>query len=258
MIKNTLFQTAIVRKPGKSFIHGLTTAGLGLPDYATALVQHEAYVEALRACGLEVLVLAPDERYPDSTFVEDVALLTPHCAIILNPGAPSRKGETAGIKEVLQNFYDHIEKVHAPGTVEGGDILMVGSHFYIGLSGRTNEKGAQQVIAFLEKYGMTGSLVRLEKVLHLKTGVAYLRRKDLVASGEFVTKKEFKRFNILPVDEDESYAANCIWVNGKVLLAKGYPKTRETITNAGYAVQEVDVSEFRKLDGGLSCLSLRW
>ena len=253
-----MFKTAIVRKPGQSLIHGLTTAALGIPDYKTALAQHAAYVNALEACGLEVLVLAADERYPDSTFVEDVALLTKECAIILNPGAPSRKGETAGIKNFLRDFCTNIEEVREPGTAEGGDIMMVGSHFYIGLSERSNEQGARQVIAFLEKYGMRGSVVRLENVLHLKTGVAYLEQNTLVASGEFLTKKEFKRFNILQVDADEGYAANCVWVNGRVLLSRGYPRMHKTIESAGYEVIELDVSEFRKLDGGLSCLSLRW
>ncbi len=239
-------------------VNGLTTANLGPPDYEKALLQHADYIKALEECGLEVVVLPPDERYPDSTFVEDVALLTKNCAIITNPGAPSRRGETADIKRVLMDFYSNIEEVQEPGTVEAGDIMMVGSHFYIGLSERTNEDGARQVIAYLEKYGLSGSVVRLEKMLHLKTGVAYLENNNLLACGEFLTKEEFQRFNILEVDEDESYAANCIWVNDVVLVPKGYPKTKRTIEKAGYAVREVDVSEFRKLDGGLSCLSLRF
>ena len=135
---------------------------------------------------------------------------------------------------------------------------MVGSHCYIGLSERTNESGAQQVIKYLEKFGMSESMIRLEKGFHLKTGVAYLEQNNLVASGEFLRKEEFKKFNILKIDKDERYAANCIWVNDRVLIPKGYPKARETIESAGYTIKEVDVSEFRKLDGGLSCLSLRF
>jgi dimethylargininase len=253
-----MFKRAIVKKPGKSMVDGLTTAGLGLPDYENALVQHAGYVKALKECGLEVVVLEGDERYPDSTFVEDTALLTRECAIITNPGAMSRQGETEDIKDALKAYYNNIEEVQAPGMVEAGDIMMVGSHFYIGLSERTNEEGARQVIQFLEKYGMSGETVSLKEVLHLKTGVAYLERNNLVACGEFLSKEAFQEFNILPIDEDESYAANCIWVNGTVLLPSGFPKAKETITKAGYAVKEVDVSEFRKLDGGLSCLSLRF
>ncbi len=239
-------------------INGLTSANLGLPDYEKALVQHAEYIGALQECGLEVLVLGANERHPDSTFVEDVALLAGNCAIITKPGAPSRKGETAEIKGILSDYYSNIEEVQEPGTVEAGDIMMVGSHFYIGLSGRTNASGTQQVIAYLGKNGMSGSVIRLEKVLHLKTGLSYLEHDNLVACGEFLSNDELQKFNILKIDEDESYAANCIWVNDRVLMPKGYPKARATIENAGYQIKEIDVSEFRKLDGGLSCLSLRF
>jgi len=219
-----MFTKAIVRKPGKSIVNGLTAADLGIPNYEKALAQHGEYIKALEACGLEVVVMEESEEYPDSTFIEDTALLTADCAIITNPGVPSRKGEIAEVKAVLGRYYVNIEEVKAPGTVEGGDIMMVGSHFYIGLSGRTNMNGAQQVIDILEKYGMSGSVIELEKVLHLKTGLAYLEENNLVASGEFLEKEEFQEFDILAIDDDESYAANCVWVNGKVLIPRGYPK----------------------------------
>ncbi len=253
-----MFTKAIVRTPGRSMINGLTTAGLGPPDYEKALVQHAEYIEALQECGLEVRVLSADERYPDSTFVEDVALLTRDCAIVTNPGAPSRQGETTEIKEVLSDYYSTIEEIEEPGTVEAGDIMMVGSHFYIGLSGRTNVSGAQQVIAHLQRYGMSGSTIRLETMLHLKTGLSYLEHNNLVASGEFLSNEAFQGFNILPIDQEEGYAANCVWVNDVVLMPQGYPKAQTTIENAGYRIKAIDVSEFRKLDGGLSCLSLRF
>lgn len=253
-----MFTRAIVRKPGQSLVNGLTSINLGKPIVELALLQHEAYVNALQTCGLEVVVLEADERYPDSTFVEDTALLTPTCAIITNPGAPSRKGETGEIKEVLQDYYTNIEVVQEPGTVEGGDIMMVGSHFYIGLSDRTNEEGARQVIAFLEKYGLSGSTIMMGNMLHLKSGIVYLEENTVAATGDFLKMEEFLKFNILKIDEGEAYAANCIWVNGNVLVAMGYPKTAKTIADAGYPIIELDVSEFRKLEGGLSCLSLRF
>jgi dimethylargininase len=252
-----MFKKAIVRTPGKSLVDGLTTAKLGKPNYQKALRQHTDYIRALRECGLDVLVLPAMEDFPDSTFVEDVALLTSDCAIITRPGAASRRGETEPIKETLSDWYTNIEEVTGSGTVEAGDIMQVGSHFYIGLSKRTNSEGAHQVIEHLRKYGMTGSVIRLETVLHLKTGVAYLERNHLLACGEFLCKEEFKDFSILRIDEAESYAANCIWVNDHVLIPSGFPVTRKTIKSAGYQVKELDVSEFRKLDGGLSCLSLR-
>jgi len=253
-----MFKKAIVRTPGKSVVQGLSSANLGEVDYQKALLQHAEYINALEHCGVEVLVLPPDEDFPDSTFVEDLALLTPHCAIITNPGAPSRKGETVGIKEVLGDLYDNIEEVSPPGTVEAGDIMMVGSHFYIGISERTNRNGAAQVIDILERYGLSGSTIKLDKVLHLKTGLAYLERNNLVVCGEFITKEEFQTYTLLIIPEDERYAANCIWVNGQVIIPKGFPKTRTIIQSSGYEIVEVNVSEFQKLDGGLSCLSLRF
>jgi len=252
-----MFKRAIVTTPGESMLSGLTTAKLGLPNYEKALVQHAEYIKVLEECGLKVSILEKNEQYPDSTFVEDVALLTKECAIITKLGTPSRSGETVEIKNELSDYYTNIEKVREPGIVEAGDIMMVGSHFYIGISARTNESGAGQVIEYLEKYGMSGTLVKLDKMLHLKTGVAYLEQNNLVATGELLTKEEFQNFNILKIDDDESYAANCVWVNDRVLIPKGYPKARETIASAGYSTIEVEVSEFRKLDGGLSCLSLR-
>jgi|TARA_Y100000031_G_C8237657_1_gene394146 dimethylargininase len=253
-----MFTKAIVRTPGESLVHGLSSANLGIPNYSLALTQHANYIEVLKKCGLNVLVLEPEEEYPDSTFVEDVALLTSDFAIITNPGAPSRRGEITEIKAVLKKYYKNIEQIESPGTVEAGDIMMVGSHFFIGLSERTNAIGAEQLIECLEKYGKTGSVVKLEKVLHLKTGLAYLEHNNLIACGEFLSNEEFRKFNILEIDKDESYAANCIWVNNKVLIPKGYPKAKKTIEKAGYEIIEIDVSEFKKLDGGLSCLSLRF
>jgi dimethylargininase len=253
-----MFNRAIVMKPATSMVNGITAADLGAPDHSKALFQHRAYVQALETCGLKVTVLDADEGYPDSTFVEDIALLTCDFAILTNPGAATRKGETAAIRSALSGFFSQIDEVSDQGTVDAGDIMMVGSHFYIGISERTSETGARQVIEILARHGRTGSMVALENVLHLKTGVAYLEQNNLIATGEFVEKPEFKEFNILEIDADENYAANCIWVNGKVIVPHGYPKAHRTIQKAGYTVIEVDVSEFRKLDGGLSCLSLRF
>ena len=253
-----MFSTAIVRTPCKNLVKGLTGANLGLPDYNRARDQHAAYIDALRHCGLEVVELPADEQFPDSTFVEDTALLTPHCAIITNPGASSRQGEVHGVKATIGRYYDVVEQIQSPGTVEAGDIMMVGDHYYIGLSARTNLAGAEQLIGILERYGMSGSLVKLEKVLHLKTGLSYLENNNLMACGEFLANPEFQRFNLMEIPASESYASNSLWINDTVLVPLGYPETKQKIVDAGYPVIEVDVSEFRKLDGGLSCLSLRF
>ena len=119
-------------------------------------------------------------------------------------------------------------------------------------------KTSFQTVSILKKYGMSGTTIALKHVLHLKSGAAYLEKNNLVASGEFVEKHEFQKYNLVKIDDDESYAANCIWINGKVLIAQGFPKTKKVIEQAGYVTIEIDVSEFRKVDGGLSCLSLRF
>ena len=253
-----MFTRAIVRKPCQNLVRGITTAGLGLPDYERALVQHRQYVLALEQCGLEVINLEPDEKYPDSVFVEDVALLTSSAAIITNPGAPSRKGEEKAMQDVLLRFYGNVERINPPGTIEAGDIMMVGRHFYIGLSQRTNPEGALQLVRILERNGMTGSMVEMREMLHLKTGLSYLENNNLLVAGEFKDHPDFKRFNRILVPDSETYAANSVWINGYVLVPAGYPETAAAIANLGYKVIETDVSEFRKLDGGLSCLSLRF
>ena len=253
-----MFTYAIVRTPAKSMIDGITTANLGVPNYEKALRQHQAYVEALRACGLTIITLPAAEAFPDSCFVEDTALLTKRCAIIARPGAPTRQGEEAAVLELLPRYFDHIESIVAPGTIEPGDIMMVGDHFYIGLSKRTNAAGARQMISLLELHGLSGSTVEIHGMLHLKTGLSYLENNTLVASGDMLHEPEFAAFNIIALHAEESSAANCIWVNGTVIVSMGCPRTQQQIEAAGYPVIPVDVSEFQKLDGGLSCLSLRF
>jgi dimethylargininase len=253
-----MFKNAILRLPAHSIINGLTSVRLGKPDFASALEQHSGYVSTLRSLGLTTLVLPANSLYPDSTFIEDVALCTKTCAVITRPGAESRRGETEGIKMVLSEYYEKIENISLPGTVEAGDIMNTGDHFYIGISRRTNNEGAGQMIKILEKHGMTASKVPLKKMLHLKSGVSYLENNTMLACGEFTDNVDFKKFNLIVVDEDESYAANSLWINGKVIIPEGFPRTREKIEKAGFEPITLDVSEFRKVDGGLSCLSLRF
>lgn len=256
-----MFKNVIVRRPCRAMINGITSAPeLGKPDFELALKQHEDYINALKYCGVNVTVLDADERFPDSCFVEDVSVCTKNCVIITNPGAQTRKGEEKDMIDVLKQFYteDKIEYIKEPGTLEGGDVMMVGDHFYVGLSARTNAEGARQFIVALEKHGLTGSIVELKKVLHLKTGLAYLENGNLLVAGEFVEDPVFNNFNRVIIDESESYSVNCIWVNDKVIVPLGYEKTRLAIEKAGYEVVLVDTSEYRKLDGGLSCLSLRF
>jgi len=254
-----IFENVIVRKPPKSLKNGIASNPESeKPDYEKALIQHNDYVRALKKCGVKVCVLEAIEKYPDSCFIEDVAVCTKKFAAITNPGASSRKGEEKEIIEVIKKYYNDIEYIKEPGTLEGGDVMMVKDHFYIGLSKRTNREGAEQLIKALGKYGMSGSIVEISEMLHLKSGLAYLEDNVLLVTGEFINNLEFKKFNKIMIDEEETYSANCIRVNDYVLVPAGYPKTKEKIKAAGFKVIVVDTSEYRKVNGGLSCLSLRF
>ncbi len=254
-----MFTHAIVRTPSATLSHGVTSSNLGKPDYALALKQHVAYIEALRACQVQVHVLEADEAYPDACFVEDTAVLAENIAVITRPGALTRRGEEQRLADALRAFYppDQTAYIISPGTLEGGDVMRVGDRFYVGLSERTNREGLDQFAAHLKARGYTVQAIPLQNVLHLKTGLAYLEDNLLLAAGEFIDHPAFAAFEKIRIPFAEAYAANCIWVNGVVLVPAGYPKTLAAIQSAGRPTLEVDTSEFRKLDGGLSCLSLR-
>lgn len=255
-----MFKNAIVRTPSSTMVNGLTTStDLKKPDYELALVQHQNYIDALSKCGLEVTILPPLKQYPDSCFVEDVSLLTEQFAVLTRPGAESRSGEVQEIEQVIQTFFkDKTFRMTLPGTLEAGDVLRVDDHFFIGLSKRTNKDGAAQLIHWLNQHGYTASIIHLKKFLHLKTGVSYLDNDHVLVSGELINHQAFNHLKQILVTPEESYAANCIMINGTVLLPKGYPKISNDLTQLGFSIIELDVSEFQKIDGGLSCLSLRF
>ncbi len=253
-----MFTKAITRMPCENMIHGLTSASLGVPDFGLALEQHADYTSALRECGLTVSCIDADEQFPDSTFIEDTALVTSQWAIVTRPGADSRRGETSEVERHLSTHFSSVQSIAAPGTLDAGDVMMVGRHFFIGLSERTNQAGANALIALLGEQGCTGSTVAMHEMLHLKTGLSYLENNVLLVSGEFVSNPIFDQFDCIEIDPAESYAANSVWINGTVLVPSGNPIAARAIGAAGYTVREVSVSEFRKLDGGLSCLSLRF
>lgn len=244
---------AITRKPGKNFSDGITTSSLGKPDFEKTLAQHDAYCESLRKCGLEVITLEADERYPDGCFVEDTAVVTPEVAIITRPGAESRRGEENEIKRVLEK-YRKIVQITPPGTLDGGDILRAEKHFYIGLSQRTNKEGAEQLSKILTEYGYTTSTVAVEAGLHLKSGIAYLGKDNFIGVEGFSAISGSSNFIML--DPEESYSANCLRITDFLLIPKGFPQAKKRLTTLGYNIIELDMSEFRKMDGGLTCLSL--
>ena len=253
-----MFEYAIVRKPCRTFKYGLTDADLGIPDYKKALSQHKIYVQALKRCGLQVIELKADERYPDSTFVEDTAITEKNFAIILNMGAPSRRGEEIEIENVLNDFYDKIEKISHPGTVDGGDVMNVENHYYIGISKRTNLEGANQLVKIFKKNNYLCSKIPLTNLLHLKTGISYIGDYNVIAVNKFRKLPHFKRFNIIYTHENEQFGANSIRINEYVLIPKGCIILSKSLKSLGYRLLELDLSEFRKMDGGISCLSLRF
>ncbi|MFJ8064652.1 dimethylarginine dimethylaminohydrolase family protein [Psychrobacillus sp. NPDC096426] len=252
------FQNVIVKTPGKSYVEGLTTSDLGKPDYDKLLVQHEAYVEALKKCGVEVTLLSASEEFPDSTFVEDAAVLTAEFAVVTNPGAESRNGEIVEIESVLKDFYNKFHYIKSPGTLDGGDILQADNKFYIGISERTNEEGARQLKEILESEGFEATIIPLKKFFHLKTGIAYLGNNKMVVAGEFIDHLEFDSYDKIVISDEDEYSANCIRVNDYVIIPEGYSETKRKINEAGYKTIELDMSEVQKQDGGLSCLSLRF
>lgn len=248
-----MYTRAIVRRPGRNFADGISTSDLGRPDFSKAIEQHVAYCEALVRCGVELTVLDADERYPDGCFVEDTAVVNSRVKVISRPGAATRRGEEEAISRVLAGS-GPVESITAPGTLEGGDVLRAENHYFIGISERTNEEGAGQLSAIFARHGFTSSVVPVEAGLHLKSDIAYL------GNGNFISTPVFSNVahpaNTIILDPDEFYAANCLRVNDYLLVAKGFPKSRKKILDLGYNIIELDMSEFRKMDGGLTCLSL--
>ena len=255
------FTKAIVRMPGENFADGLTTVTLGAPEYGKVLAQWEAYCAALEACGLELTRLEADLRYPDSTFVEDTAVLTSGRAMLARPGAESRLGEVMAIEEAVRWFYPDAVAISDPGMLDGGDICEAGRHFFLGISKRTNHEGAQQLASYLATEGYTSTTVDVRgmtSILHLKSGISYIGDNTLVVMEEMAGDPQFAEYALLPVAVEESYAANCVRVNDRVLLAAGYPKLLGEMKARGFDPLVLDMSEFQKMDGGLSCLSLRF
>jgi dimethylargininase len=259
------FTRAIVRPPARNFAAGLSSAAAGAPDIDKALEQHARYVQALRDCGLQVTCLEPDDAYPDATFVEDTAIMTERGAILMRPGAPSREGETAGMSQCLREFYAELPAIEAPGTVDGGDICEADGHFLIGVSARTNEQGARQLAQHLQRWGYASSVIDIRAnpaLLHLKSGIAYLGEGlwvvDGGSEGEVRSRGGIDARDLIVAAPAEAYAANCVQVNGTVFVAAGYPQLHAAIESRGRRIVALDMSEFRKMDGGLSCLSLRF
>jgi dimethylargininase len=256
-----VFTRAIVKEPCASFASGLTTVDLGKPDLEVVLRQHRAYCEALESCGIELIRLESDDEYPDSTFVEDTALLTDRGAVLTRPGDASRLGEVESIAPVVRKNFRQVYSIEEPGTVDAGDVCEAGEHFFIGISRRTNEHGARQLAGLLNSFGYSSSLIDirgLSNILHLKSGMAYLSGKRLVVIEALRNEPEFSGYDLICLNSNEEYAANCLSLNGRILIASGFRSVKRELELLGYPTICLDMSEFQKMDGGLSCLSLRF
>ncbi len=251
------FRGAIVRKPGPNCGQGLTTSGLGLPDFPLLLRQHEKYVSILEEWGLEIVSLPPEPSFPDAYFVEDTAVITPTIAVITRPGAPARRGEERSIAAAMSP-YRPLVRIEPPGTLEGGDVLEADGRYFIGLSERTNEDGARQLGRILEADGRAWTLIPVEKGLHLKSSVNGLGGNALIVTEDLANLQVFDTYRKIILEPAEAYAANVLAINGRLLLPAGCPSVWKKLEPLGLPIREIDVSEVRKMDGGLTCMSLRF
>lgn len=224
-------------------------------DLALARRQHHAYTRTLVALGCQLVSLPEAPHLPDAVFVEDVAVVLPELAVITRPGAASRRPEAASVAASLA-AYRPLEFIQAPGTLEGGDVLRLGRHVYVGISGRSDTDGITQFQAILAPHGYTVTGVVVSGCLHLKSAVTQVGEHLLLGNPAWVNPEVFHRFNWLDVDPSEPYAANALWINGEVLYPASFPATRARLEAQGLRVRTLDVSELQKAEGALTCCSL--
>jgi dimethylargininase len=244
---------ALVRKPGPDFVSAIS----GHPhkhqiDIERALEQHAYYVRALQQAGTRVIALATLEEFPDSPFVEDTAVIFDRQALICRMQAKSRKGERESVAREIRN-HRAIAHLKPPATLDGGDVLMTDQTVYVGQSTRTNREAVQALEDFCGKPCVP---VPVHRGLHLKSSVSFLGDNRLVIYPENVDTSAFKKFEWIRVDESEAYAANCLTLGKFVLMPAGFPDVADKIRAHGFNVIELEMSEFEKADGSVTCLSL--
>jgi len=251
-----VYTQAIVRRPCTNFKDGITEADLGMPDHQLSLMQHDAYCRALERCGLKIVQLPPDPGFPDSCFVEDTAVIADGAAVITRLGHITRRGEEKSIASTLSQS-KQLLYIKEPGTVDGGDVMRMGDHYIIGLSQRTNSDGARQLASFLASLGKSATTVQVERFIHLKTYVSSVEDEILLCLEGYINPDWQKAAkHLISVPPEEHWAANCLGANGKVLVPASCPKTSEALEKAGKEVLCLDMSEFQKMDGRLTCLSI--
>lgn len=252
------FRNAIVRIPAGTLTDGLTSSGeLGPPSKALTLRQHRDYVSLLHNLGLAVEILEAQPDFPDAHFIEDTAVVTPEVAIITRPGANSRRDEILTVAPVLKK-HRRIEWISSPGTLDGGDILVVDKDVFIGISQRTNPEGAAQLDGIMGPLGYRTWQIPVGEGLHLKSGVNVVGKNTLLLTPTLEHHEAFSGYERIVLRDADTYAANTLWINDTLLMPSGYPDARRQLERLHLPVLEVDVSEFRKMDGGLTCLSLRF
>lgn len=224
-------------------------------DLDLARAQHCAYVDLLKELGCKVVELPAEPDLPDSVFVEDTAFILPEVAVITRPGADSRKPETESISRVLQPL-TRLVRVHEPGTVDGGDVLVVGKRILIGLSTRSNQEAINQIQELLREYSYAVTGIELQDCLHLKSAVTRVDDKTLLINKNWVDTGYFDGFDLIDVDPSEPHAANCLPIGESIIFPTSFPKTRARLEEKGYHVAAVDVSELAKAEGAVTCCSL--
>lgn len=251
------FTHALARLPALTCGQGQTTASLGTPDIQQTRQQFMLYVEVLLQLGLSVTVLPAQDNYPDAHFVEDTAVVLPELGIMTHPGALSRRGEVGSIVPELQRYKPLVHLSHK-GHMDGGDVLVVGKRIFIGLTSRTDETGIQEFAALVEPYGYQVVSVEVSAGLHLKSIVNYVGNNTLLLNEQAANSVVFAGFKTIVVDKAEEYAGNTLWINNTLLTPAGYTHTYHQLNKLGLPIITLDTSEFKKMDGGLTCLSLRF
>jgi dimethylargininase len=253
------FTHAVTRRPGHSVTAGLRAMDTGTPDLAQMLVHHGGYVAALRATGATVVELDPLEAFPDSVFVEDTALCLPEGAVVMRPGAPSRLGEAAQMAPHLAALYAEVVQISGPGFIEGGDILVTEREILVGRSARTNAAGIAELTRLVAPWGhRVREVITPPGVLHFKTDCSLLDAETVLATERLAASGCFDGYRVIHVATGEEAAANTIRFNDLVLMPAGFPRTADRLAAAGYDLRQIGNSECAKLDGGMSCLSLRF
>ena len=252
------FTHAVVRKPAKSIIKGLRAVDIGSPDYDQMICDHDDYVEALMSAGVEVINLTALNEFPDGQFVEDTALCLPKAAILMRPGAPSRLGEVNKIAPKLRELFEDVYEIHDQGYIEGGDILVTGKEILVGRSARTDENGVRQLSEIVTPLGyVIREVFTPPEILHFKTDCSLLGPYEILSTKRLQSSGCFDGYSVINVADGEEAAANAIRVNDYVIMPAGFPRTRAILEEHGYKVKVINNTECAKLDGGMSCLSLR-